>query len=166
MLHHISISVQQPAHVAEVIAELVGGSFFEFPVFPGAYMVMMNDAYGSGLEILPSTTAWTPGDIEAEVKLTDQPGALKHSSYSPTHLTLSVSTTLQTVEDIGDREGWLVRHCDRGPFQVIEFWVENRFMLEILTPDMMSNYLAFMNPARYLDFLKASTPVAIALGLP
>lgn len=152
MLHHISFSVENPFRVAKALTELVVGQFFEFPVHPGAYMVVMDDSYGSGLEILPAKTVWSPGDVEAEVRpiTTD-------SLHSPTHVALSVTASYETIEAIGDREGWLVRQCDRGPFSVIELWLENRFMVELLTPEMMANYLNFMKPEAYAAFLSQVT---------
>ncbi len=51
---------------------------------------------------------------------------------------------------VAKREGWHAAKCVRGGcFHVIEFWVENRFLLEVLTREMQSEYLAFMKPAVY-----------------
>jgi hypothetical protein len=37
--------------------------------------------------------------------------------------------------------GWLCRRNDRAQFPVIEFWVENRLMCELLPPEFASEYL-------------------------
>jgi hypothetical protein len=148
MLHHISIAVANPFRVAKVLSELVSGQFFEFPIYPGAYIVVMGDPYGSALEILPQKTAWMPNEVDAEVRPME---ALP--SFSDTHVALSVTTSRETIEAIGNQEGWLVRWCDRGPFQLMELWVENRFMIELLTPEMTPAYLNFMQPDAYAAFL-------------
>lgn len=155
MFHHISIGVENPFRVAKVMAELTGGKFFEFPVAPGAYMVTFQDQYGSGIEVMPQNTVWLPGEVEAEAK----PGE-PLSRLGSVHAALSVSVSRETIEAVGNREGWLVRWCDRGPFQVIEFWIENRFMLELLTSDMTADYIHFMQPEVYANFLAevAATP--------
>lgn len=34
----------------------------------------------------------------------------------------------------------------RGLFEVIELWIENRVLIELLPPTIASGYLAFMEP--------------------
>jgi hypothetical protein len=59
---------------------------------------------------------------------------------------LSVPSDRATIERIGAREGWTTRFCPRGApkqkplFNVIEFWVENRIMLELAPHDMIGDY--------------------------
>jgi hypothetical protein len=36
--------------------------------------------------------------------------------------------------------------CNRGPFHVIEVWVENDTMVEVLPPDFAAEYLAWTRP--------------------
>lgn len=147
MLHHISIAAENPLRVSQVLAELTVGQFFEFPVSPGAYMVIFDDQHGSGIEVLPQSTVWIAGETEAETRAEALP------RFCATHAALSVAVSRETIEAIGIREGWLVRLCDRGSFHVIELWLENSFMLELLTTDMMANYLNFMKPEVYRNFL-------------
>jgi hypothetical protein len=52
---------------------------------------------------------------------------------------------------IGVREGWRTRNFWRGPspqvrlFELYEFWIENRVMLELATPDMLPAYIKLTN---------------------
>jgi hypothetical protein len=39
---------------------------------------------------------------------------------------------------------------------VIEFWIENHLLMEILTPELAANYLQFMNPQSLEAFLTAA----------
>lgn len=148
MLHHIAVSVENPIRVAKVLAELMNGQFFEFPLCPGAYVAIAGDAHGTAVEVLPKNSVWIPGSIEAEVK----PEA-EMPKYAPVHAALSVSVSREMVEEIGAREGWLVRYCDRGPFQLIELWIENTLLFELVTQEMAANYLTFMQPTAYAVFL-------------
>ena len=55
-----------------------------------------------------------------------------------------------TIERIGAREGWRTLHFWRGPpgvrlFELYEFWVENRVMLELVTEDMLGAYVRIAN---------------------
>ncbi|NJM99400.1 MAG: hypothetical protein HC800_21700 [Phormidesmis sp. RL_2_1] len=45
---------------------------------------------------------------------------------------------------------------------MIEFWIENSFMLELLTQEMTADYLAFMDPTAYCNFLtQADGPASL-----
>jgi hypothetical protein len=152
MLHHIAISVANPSRVAKVLAELMNGQFFEFPLFHDAYIAIAGDAYGTAVEVLPQNSVWFPGQIEAEIKTeADMP------KFASVHAALSVPVSRETVEEIGLREGWLVRYGDRGPFQVVELWIENTLMFELIAQDMTTNYLNFMQPAVYGAFLNTAS---------
>ena len=146
MFHQISIAAENPFRVAKVMAELTGGQFFECPITPGAYRVTFQDEYGSGLEVLPKDTVWTPGVSEAETQ------ARELSRFSATRAALSVAMSQEAIEAIGAREGWLVRWCNRGPFRIMELWIENNFLLELLTHDMTADYINAMKPEAYASF--------------
>lgn len=155
MLHHVSIAVENPARVAAVLAEVMGAVCFDFPVYPNAYMVVVDDGFGSAIEVLPANTAWVAGESEAEV--VENP----REQFSPTHVALSVPISLEALKAIGTREGWLVRLCDRGPFKVVELWLENRLMVELLTPEIASDYLSFMKPAHFQAFVDQAEAAAV-----
>ncbi|MBD2179386.1 hypothetical protein H6F42_20920 [Pseudanabaena sp. FACHB-1998] len=148
MIHHLSIAVANPFRVAKVFAELMNGQFFEFPIHQGTYISIADDAYGTAIEIMPHKAVWFAGLAEGEVKEMEQAPAL-HS----VHAAISVPISRAKIEEIGIREGWLVRFCDRGPFQLIEFWLENNLMIELITEEMAANYLQFMRSSTYAAFL-------------
>jgi hypothetical protein len=158
MLHHISFPASDPYRVARVLAELTNGQYFEFPVTPGAYMVNFSDAHGSALEIIPADRVWLPGADEVEVGSAEPTGRC-----SGFHVAISVPVSRERIEEVGAREGWLVRACDRGPFQLIELWVENRFMIEMLTSAMTPAYLSFMKPETYGSWLQEVQASDVAL---
>lgn len=69
------------------------------------------------------------------------------SLYTPVHAAISVPVSLEEIERIGTREGWRVFPCNRdGLFDVVEFWIENRLMLELLTPAITPTYLSVFHP--------------------
>ncbi|NJO50299.1 MAG: hypothetical protein HC840_13655, partial [Leptolyngbyaceae cyanobacterium RM2_2_4] len=42
---------------------------------------------------------------------------------------------------------WRSLHCNRdGFFEVVELWVENTLMIELLPPAIAHHYLSFMRP--------------------
>jgi len=55
--------------------------------------------------------------------------------FVATHFAVSVATDAGNVQAIANRAGWQCFDCNRGPFHVIEVWVENETMVEILPPE-------------------------------
>jgi hypothetical protein len=144
MIHHISIAAENPQHVAQVLAEVLDGKSVPFFPHPGSYMVFPLDEHGTGIEVYPLNTELKPGEGDNEVTFVETTTV---SGYTATHAAISVSTTQDKIEEIGHREGWRVVRCNRDSFfDVIEFWLENRIMIELLTPEMAAQYLAATHP--------------------
>ena len=56
---------------------------------------------------------------------------------------------------IAAREGWSAKYRRRGDqFGVVEMWLEDRTMVEVLTADMQSEYLRTMTPKAWREFLE------------
>jgi hypothetical protein len=140
MIHHLSIAARDPQHVAGVLAEMMGGVSVPFPPNPGSFFALQLDEHGSGVEVYPAGTALEPG---GEVGGGFVKGAETGRGYGATHFALSVQTDPGKVQEIARREDWQCYVCNRGPFHVIEVWVENNSMVEILPPDYAAEYLAF-----------------------
>jgi hypothetical protein len=143
MIHHISISARDPKHVAGVLAELMSGRCYPFPGgVADSFMAVSGDEHGSMIEVYPANVALQPGKGDSQVRAARDATA----GYVPFHLLLSVPVDRATVERIGEREGWRTRYFGRGApgqppaFHVIEFWLENRVMVEVATPDMVEEY--------------------------
>jgi hypothetical protein len=147
MIHHVSIPARDPQHVARVLAELLGGYAGPFvgPI-PGAWVVYQEDEHGSGIEVYQERTVLVPGEGDAmgDIRLGEVPAAVAF------HALVSVPVDRATIERIGAREGWRTQHFWRGPpgmklFELYEFWIENRVMLEIVTQDMVAAYAKVAN---------------------
>ena len=63
--------------------------------------------------------------------------------FVPTHLNINTKLTEAEVKEIAQREGWRVLTCNRGEgmFQLIEVWIENRLLLEVMTPAQTERYI-------------------------
>jgi hypothetical protein len=67
---------------------------------------------------------------------------------------LSVLLEPVEIERIGAREGWRAKTFGRGMqgqkpfFHVIEFWLENRLMIEVVSPAMAQEYEDFLKNAQ------------------
>jgi len=153
MLHHISMAVENPLNVAQALAEIWQGRYFPFPPCPGGYIVVKGDNYGTAIEVAPAGTELIPGADEGEFTPTG-----KKLNYGAFHAAVSVPSNQAEIEQIAAREGWFVRFCDRGPFQLIELWVENKVLLELLTPAMAPTYLNFATIENFEAFFAAEAP--------
>ena len=60
------------------------------------------------------------------------------------------------MAEVAARAGWKCFTCNRGPFHVIEVWVENETMVEILPPEFAAEYLAFTRPDKVLAAMTAA----------
>lgn len=151
MIHHISIAANQPQHVAQVLAELCQGQFSEFPYHPGCYIVLPLDSHGTMIEVLTHDSEFTPLQVDGESSLHQNPNPSKYNAF---HAAISVPTSEAQIHEIAKREGWHVLTCDRkGFFSVIEVWIENKQLLEFLSPKQAAQYLAFMQPQSLKQFL-------------
>jgi hypothetical protein len=145
MIHHVSIPALQPAHVASVLAELMGGRSFPFPgPVRGAYLAVSGDARGTSVEVYPASTVIEPGEGEAPSQFAERETG-RHSAF---HFLLSVEMELEEIARIGAREGWRTKLFGRGApgekpvFHVIEFWIENRMLVELAPKSMIGAYEA------------------------
>lgn len=141
MIHHLSISARDPQHVAGVIAEMMGGTVVPFPPNPGSFFALQMDDHGSGVEVHPAGLELHPGGEVGGGFTKGTP-----QGYGAVHFALSVATEGEKVQEIAAREGWECYRCNRGPFHVIEVWLENQTMVEILPPEYAAEYLAFTRP--------------------
>jgi hypothetical protein len=68
------------------------------------------------------------------------------SRHGPFHAAVATPLSIEEVEEIGRRYGCHTKLCQRGPFRVIEYWVDNALMLEMLTPEMQAEYQRSVTP--------------------
>lgn len=137
MIHHLSIAVNDPEHVASVLTELMGGYYRKFPIADNCFMAFQLDAHGTQVEIYPAGTYMKPS--QEGPPLTMAPP--RTPAYGATHFALSVDRSEDEVHEIMARAGWICRRNDRAEFPVVEVWIENEQMFEVLTPEFAQKYL-------------------------
>jgi len=160
MIHHVSIPARDPQAVAEVLSKLTGWPARPFlGPCPGAFMLLSGDAFGTTIEVYPDGTEIVPGKGENQGYM--RPGAAP--SLFAFHMLLSLEVTPEHVLKVAEDAGWRALRCWRGPpgnplFELIEFWVENRFMIEVATPEMLDNYRRTVSQAGYDAAIAARRP--------
>jgi hypothetical protein len=149
MIHHVSIPARNPRHVAEVLAELMRGRCHPFGPLEGAFMATSGDDHGSMIEVYPEQATLEIPNDEKQVVF----GKQSAPRAWPFHLLLSVPREREEIEQIGGREGWRTKLFGRGIpgqkpfFHVIEFWLENRLMVEVVSPQMAEEYVSCLKNA-------------------
>jgi hypothetical protein len=145
MIFHFSISASDPQHVAGVIAELWRGRAQPFPpVATGSWMALACDDRNSLIEVYPFGCELRPADGDADAVGEMNPAPSRRTA---THAAVATPLTEAEVFAIGAREGWETKYRKRGgAFGVIELWLENRVMIEVLTAEMQREYLALGRP--------------------
>ncbi|MBP7705253.1 MAG: hypothetical protein KA105_08205 [Caulobacter sp.] len=146
MIAHVSIPARRPEATARVFAEIMDAVIMPFPPVPGGWMVICKDGSGVGLEILPETTAIICGEEAGEASVFGYCSAPVRRDGA-IHVALTSKLSVDEVISLGRAMDWRAVHCDRGAFDLVELWVDNRLMIEVLAPEGTTRYLAAANAA-------------------
>lgn len=142
MIFHFSISADDPKRTATMFAELWRGQVFYFPmVGKGSWIAHAGDDRRTTIEVYPRDLAFYPNE-SGEGHQRNEPV----SRHGPFHAAVGTPLSIEEVEEIGHRYGCHTILCNRGPFRVIEFWVDNAQMVEMLTPEMQAQYQRSVTP--------------------
>jgi len=145
-IHHFTIPARDPAHVAHVLAELLGARVTRLPHPAENHLVWAENSDGTAIEVWP---AGTRGDVgEAHLSITDMPlpKAWPHHAYV-THDECSAEQILAVFS----REGWHAEKIHNGPpgfgFSLVRGWIENQIPIELGGRDMRHEYERFVQQA-------------------
>ena len=139
MIRHASLAANSPVHVAGVVAECMGGRAMPFPPCDGGWIAFSPDDDGVAVEVYPEGVTVRSGPEHIAFADDD-----RHWDATFAHLCVSTPRAAADLIAIGAREGWTTRICNRGPFDCVEMWLENRVLIEWLDPEMSAAYRAGM----------------------
>jgi hypothetical protein len=143
MIFHASIPADNPEHVANVIAEIWNGEAFRFPPWPGGFVAMAGDERGTTIEVYPRAHTIAPNEGEGPARTQAEAAPSRYGCF---HLAVATKRAPEEIFAIAQREGWRAVRCSRGGhFDVIEFWVENSLLIEVLTSEMQRDYQSKVN---------------------
>lgn len=151
MIFHLSIDADDPRRVAHAIAQLWGCEAYPFgPAGEESWIAVADDGRNSAVEVRRRDATPAPGEDGGRARAPG--GALV--SYAPTHMAIATSLSEAQVLALGAAEGWRTERRSRGgAFEVIELWLENRLMVEVLTPRMQVQYLDRAAPQAWRHIL-------------
>jgi hypothetical protein len=171
MINHISFGVNNPEKVANILAELWGGVAMPFPPSPGGFVAFADDGLGTLVELIPVDVHAIPGEgLPEEEGFTQETRTDEYecqfvagnetSLFGSVHLNINSPLDEASIKAIAKREGWRCFTANRagGVFQLIEVWIENRFLLEVHTPEMTRAYQEIVTPENWAKFLEMPLP--------
>lgn len=158
MIAHVSIPARDPRATALLLAALIDGEAFPFPVVTDAWIAVARDGSGLAVEVYPDGMAHHPGVGEADpaqanagpqtMPWEDQvypdgpqlrPSAFHFAVASP----LDDAAILRHARNAGVR----ALKCERaGVFGLVEVWIDDTLLVEVLSAPEVERYRAFMNP--------------------
>ena len=156
MIFHCSIAADDPERSARLIAELWGGRAYPFPpVAKGSWVAMAGDDRNSTIEVYPRGTEAHLGEGETRRDVAGAP-----VRNGPFHAAIATALSADQVKEIAGRYETVAKVCSRGPFQVVELWIDGCQMLEVLTPDMQAQYLRNVTIEGWEAYLAAMASAA------
>ena len=159
MIAHLSVPSENPKETARFFAAIIEGLAFDFPVVPGAAIAVAHDGSGTAVEVYPPSMAHHPGTGQPDPTLQPEgPLAMpwedqiyaEQIAPHPSSFHLAIETKLSASEVMARSQalGWRSLACNRGGvFGVVEVWIDNRYLVEVLVPEEVAKYRRFMNPA-------------------
>jgi hypothetical protein len=157
MIAHLSIPSVTPWETALFFAAVIDGLAFDFPPVPGASIAVARDGSGTAVEVYPPAMKHHPGAGQVDPKITpDGPQAMPWedqifaesggSRPSSFHMAIESALPAQQIMSRAQSLGWRTLACERaGVFGVIEVWVDNTYLVEVLVPAQADRYRQFMN---------------------
>ena len=141
---HLSINAADPERVSRFLAFVLGGRALPFPPFPNCWIAFTAQDDGSAIEVYPLTHVLSAGrdQIACEV-------GKPVSDITFVHAAIASPLGRSAIIDAAEAEGWLARKCNRGAFECIEVWLEDRLLLEVLDPEMQEDYRRGMTAANW-----------------
>ncbi len=161
MLFHISIASDAPAATALALAEIMGGMAMPFPpVGHDSWIAFAGDENGTAIEVYARGWQLEPGMGGEAVRERFEVHAAR---FTPFHAAIATPLGEDAVRAIAERESWRVAGVRRGDaFGVIEVWVDNALMIEVLTPQMQAEYRAAMTVKGWAAMLEAAREARLA----
>jgi len=133
----MSFGVREPERVARVLAELMAATALKAPTPPfphGAWFVVVGDAHGSLLEILPAAAVFDPNAPLAFRQRTP--------TFEPVsaHVLVSAAVESAAIQTTAAREGWGFQEIETGLFKVMKVWIDGNVLVEFLTKTELERY--------------------------
>ncbi|HKP55835.1 MAG TPA: hypothetical protein VJV78_03915 [Polyangiales bacterium] len=141
-IHHFTLPARNPARVAGVLAELLGGRVIPIPHPRDTLLVYAGDSDGTAIEIWPAGVRIDASGRDLEITDLPLPEAWPHHGYIT-----SDGCDPDRVLEVFAREGWKAEKVRNGPphagFSLVRGLIENHTGIEIGGREMREEYERF-----------------------
>jgi hypothetical protein len=139
MILHASVTATDPRKTAQTIAALLGGPAIPFGPGVGTWTAAAPDPVGNIVEVLKRGSEFhrRPGG-HVETRL--GPPAL-HSGF---HLLIETELSEAEVLELAAAQGFAAHRSSNGLFELIELWIDDCLLIEVVTPELARAYRHFL----------------------
>ena len=143
MIAHVSLPAIDCAKVARVLAEMMGGDALRFPPGGPDAWNCWSKANDFQVVVTPCGQMMVEGPHGQVWVSRDGAGAAPRAYES--HFAMMVERSAAEIVELARAVGWHARVCNRGGlFDLVEVWVENAYLVEVLDPVQMADYARSM----------------------
>jgi hypothetical protein len=146
MLRHTSFTVDDPANVANVLAEILGGTVevpARPPYGPDSLFVCLWDEHGTLIELAPTGSAWVPNGqaLPVETRIED---LVSQRSY--VHSFWDAAVSFDRIREICAEQGWPYYITDQK-IKIAIVWIESHRYIEFCPTEHLGAYLEIYGSA-------------------
>jgi len=134
MILHASVVADEPRKTAETIARLLGGIALPLGPGEGTWSAIGPDPIGSMISVLERGAEFHRTESHVETRMGER---VRHSAY---HMLLDTALPEAEVLKLAQESGCHALRAKHGAFDVIEFWVDDCLLIELVTPEMGRDY--------------------------
>lgn len=134
MILHASVVADEPKTTAETLARLFGG--IALPVGPGegTWSAIGPDPIGNTISVLARGSEFHRAGEHVETRV----GApVRHSAF---HMLIDTALSEGEVLALARERGCNALRAKHGAFDVIEFWIDDCLLIEVVTPQLGQAY--------------------------
>lgn len=134
MILHASVVADEPKATADTLALLLGG--IALPVGPGegTWSAVGPEPIGNLISVLARGSEFHRSAEHVETRC----GALaRHSAF---HLLIDTPLSESEVLLLAEERGCHAHPAKHGAFEVIEFWIDDCLLIEVVTPELGQTY--------------------------
>jgi hypothetical protein len=145
-IYHLSFNVEDPKSVCQFFADMMNGVIRPFFPIKGAFVAFSPENDGTMIEAYPLESRLLPGPHQ--VMFENREPVKDITGF---HFCMPTAMDREAVIAAAKALEWRARVANRGPFECVEVWIENRQMVEFLCPDMQGDYTRSMTPDHWDD---------------
>lgn len=138
MILHASIAADDPQKTAQTLATLLGGLAFPMPGGGGAWAALTGDEHGTNIQVLGRGRQYHRKAGEHTQMVWGE-----KARHGASHLMIETHLEEADVLALADANGCHAHRARHASFEVIEFWIDDCQLLDVMTPDMARVYREF-----------------------